>query len=153
MNKQRHRGSQNPTEPLFWLGSKSLRTQIFGSGSFHTHKDVKVLLPRGKDTEETVGWLGALAGSRPHAHSQLTSKGWASEQKPQRKLLRWLSWQGPVKWKETVLNHLQSGIAIKQAGRKTALLILFPQKKIVFSQLLSYKDAIRVCSQNEVRKR
>lgn len=144
MNKQRHRGTQNPREPLFWLVSKNLRTQTFGSGSFHTHEAIKVLLPRGEDTEETVGWLGALAGSRPcPGHSQLTPKGWASEKKPQRKLLRWLSRQGPTKRKETVLNHLPSGIAIKQAGKKTALLIiLFPQKKIMFSQLLSYKEAI-----------
>lgn len=153
MNKQRHRGSQNPREPLFWLVSKNLRTQTFRSGSFHTHKAIKVLLPRGEDTEETVGWLGALAGSGPPAHSQLTLKGWASEQKPQRKLLRWLSRQGPTQRKETVLNHLQSSIAIKQAGKKTALLIiLFPQKKIMFSQLLSYKDTISVQPKQSEKK-
>lgn len=148
-NKKRHWGFKLQ-RTLFWLsqrisGRKPLKWKPY------THKAIKVLLLEVKSWQKKP-WAGSerwqgLATCTLTAHPQGLGL-WA---KPQRKL-RWLSTRTNTTERDCS-NHLQSSIAIKQAGKKTALLIiLFPQKKIKFSQLRSHIDAISVQPKRSEKK-
>lgn len=108
MNKQRYWGSQSPEN------SCSHWSQRLPGG-----KPLEVLSPHlwcckspgpsrwGHRRNHRLAWNTGRVWATLTPTAQLSPKGWASEQKTSEEALRLLSWQGPAKRKQTLLNHPQ----------------------------------------------
>lgn len=113
---------------------------------------VLLSLPRWRHRRNRRPSSEALAGVRPTAHCSSPSRAGPLSKNLRESCWGWLFRQGPTQRKETVLNHLQSSIAIKQVARRQHLSFYSLKENHVFTITVAFLYGAIRCAAKQWEK-